>query len=96
MYISISDMTVYNAANVAANAAKVDLVYLYRVVTGVTFAHALVAPAANPIYLPGVTLPAGVNRNTKERKVFNLQDHNLAPYYNMGFILMISIFSKLT
>jgi hypothetical protein len=87
MYVSVSDMAVYNAANAAANPAKVDLVYLYRVVTGVTFAHALVAPATNPIYLPGVTLPAGVNNNTKERKVFNLQDHNLSPNQQFGIYI---------
>jgi hypothetical protein len=28
--------------------------------------------------LPGVTLPSGVNRSSKLRKVFNLQDRNLA------------------
>jgi len=87
MYISIGDTTVYNNANVAANAAKVDLIYLYRVVTGITFAHALVAPAANPIYLPGVTLPAGVSTDTKERKVFNLQDHNLSPLQQYGIYI---------
>ena len=87
MYISIGDTTIYNNANVAANAAKVDLIYLYRVVTGITFAHALVAPTANPIYLPGVTLPAGVNRDTKERKVFNLQDHNLSPLQQYGIYI---------
>lgn len=87
MYISISDTAIYTNANVAANAAKVDLIYLYRVVTGVTFAHALVAPATNPIYLPGVTLPAGVNRDTKERKVFNLQDHNLSPGQQYGIYI---------
>src|SRR5258705_9224854 len=87
MYISIGDTTVYNNATVAANAAKVDLIYLYRVVTGVTFAHALVAPTANPIYLPGVTLPSGVNRDTKERKVFNLQDHNLSPGQQYGIYI---------
>ena len=87
MYVSISDMAVYNAAGAAANAAKIDLVYLYRVVTGVTFAHALVAPTANTIYLPGVTLPAGVNNNTKERKVFNLQDHNLSPGQQYGIYI---------
>jgi hypothetical protein len=87
MYISIGDTAVYNNATVAANAAKVDLIYLYRVVTGITFAHALVAPAANPIYLPGVTLPTGVNRDTKERKVFNLQDHNLSPNQQYGIYI---------
>ena len=87
MYVSVSDMTVYNAATAAANAAKVDLVYLYRVVTGVTFAHALVAPTASTTYLPGVTLPSGVNNNTKERKVFNLQDHNLSPLQQYGIYI---------
>ena len=87
MYVSVSDMTVYNAAGAAANAAKVDLVYLYRVVTGVTFAHALVAPTASTTYLPGVTLPGGVNNNTKERKVFNLQDHNLSPLQQYGIYI---------
>jgi hypothetical protein len=76
-YISIADTTVYNTSNVAANASKIDLIYLYRP-TPATFAHALVSPAADPQYLPGVTLPAGANRSTKEKKVFNLQDFHLA------------------
>lgn len=76
-YISIAEMKIYNAATVAANAAKIDLVYLYRA-TPSTFLHALVSPAADPQYLPGVTLPAGMNRSIKIRKVFNLQDFNLA------------------
>lgn len=78
-YISIADMTVYNQAEAAANAGKIDLVYLYRNnVSTSAFNHALVSPAADPQYLPAVTLPAGVNRNSKIRKVFNLQDYNLA------------------
>jgi len=78
MYLSIADMTSYNAASAAANAAKIDLVYLYRT-TPAAYQHGLVAPAADPAaYLPGVTLPAGVNNNTKVIKVFNLQDRNLA------------------
>ena len=77
-YISIEDMKVYNAADAAANAAKIDLVYLFRNLTTSAFNHALVSPAADTIYLPGVTLPTGVNRSTKMIKVFNLQDFNLA------------------
>ena len=76
-YISIENMAVYNSADAATNAGKVDLVYLYRA-TPLPFAHALVSPAADVQYLPGVTLPAGVNRNTKMLKVFSLQDRNLA------------------
>jgi hypothetical protein len=78
MYISIEDMTVYTAAQAAANPGKIDLVYLYRVIPNVTFNHALVAPAADPIYLPGVTLPPGVNKNTKIIKNLNLRDRHLA------------------
>jgi hypothetical protein len=78
MYISLADMKAYNAADAATNAAKIDLVYLYRNLTTSAFNHALVAPAASSDYLPGVTLPAGVNRTAKLRKVFNLQDYNLA------------------
>jgi uncharacterized protein DUF4466 len=77
-YISIEDMAVYNAAAATTNANKIDLVYLFRNITTSAFNHALVSPAADATYLPGVTLPAGVNRSTKMRKVFNLQDYNLA------------------
>ena len=76
-FISIEDMAVYNATAAATNAGKIDLVYLYRA-TPTTFTHALVSPGADAAYLPGVTLPSGVNRSTKLRKVFNLQDRNLS------------------
>ncbi len=76
-YISIEDMAVYNATSAAANAGKIDLVYLYRTSPG-AFIHGLVSPAADPIYLPGVILPAGVNRSTKVRREFGVQDRNLA------------------
>ena len=78
MYISIADMTAYNATDAAAKAGSIDLVYVYRNLTTSAFNFALVSPAADAQYLPGVTLPNGVNRSTKERKTFNLQDYNLA------------------
>ena len=40
--------------------------------------HALVSPAADVQYLPGVTLPAGVNRSTKVSKAWALRDRHLA------------------
>src|SRR4051812_19930088 len=55
MYISISDTAVYNAADAANHAGSIDLVYLYRNYTTSAFAHALVAPAADTTYLPGIT-----------------------------------------
>lgn len=76
-YISLQDMAVYNADDAALHAEKIDLVYLYRSIPGVTFHHALVSPA-NSQYLPEVTLPAGVNRSTKVRKAWDLRDFHLA------------------
>lgn len=76
-FISIEDMAVYNATAAAANPDKIDLVYLYRA-SPVTFTHGLISPAADAAYLPGVTLPSGLKRSTKLRKVFGLQDRNLA------------------
>lgn len=83
-FISIGDSTVYNAAGAAANPGKIDLVYLYRNISTSAFNHALVSPAADPQYMPGVTLPAGLTRSTKLVKTFNLQDHNLAPNLQYG------------
>ena len=78
LYLSVADMAVYNAAEAASNAAKIDLVYLYRAITGITFAHALASPATDPEYLPGVTLPSGVTNNTRFVKVYGLRDQQLA------------------
>jgi len=76
-YLSIADMALYDAAGAVANASKIDLVYLYRAIPGITFTHALVSPA-NSEYLPGVTLPSGVNLSTKMQKTWALNDFNLA------------------
>lgn len=78
MYLSIADMAVYNAADAAANSAKIDLVYLYRSITGINFLHSLVSPASNPEYLPEVSLPSGVSNSTKFLKTYGLRDRHLA------------------
>jgi hypothetical protein len=77
-YFSIADMTAYDAANAAAKAASIDLVYLHRAITGINFNHALVAPAANPDFLPGITLPPGVNKDAKVTRTWALRDQHLA------------------
>ncbi|WP_031526968.1 DUF4466 family protein [Dyadobacter crusticola] len=76
-YISIEDMAVYSLADAAANASKIDLVYLYRSIPNITFSHGLVSPSAKT-YLPGVNLPAGANRTSRVQKVWNLRDFHLA------------------
>ena len=76
-YISIEDMTVYNNATIGSLTNKIDLVYLYRAAP-TTFTHALVSPGSDKAYLPGVVLPSGLYKKSKLRKVFNLQDRNLA------------------
>ena len=85
-YISIADMAIYNAATAATKADKIDLVYLYRNITTSAFNHALVSPAADAQFLPGITLPAGVNKSTQVRKAFGLQDKNLAQLQNGIYI----------
>lgn len=77
MFISIGDMKVYDAAQAAANPEKIDLVYEYRNISGASFNHALVAPAASE-YLTDITLPQGVNNNSKLIRVFGLQDRDLS------------------
>lgn len=77
-FISVADMAVYNEKDALANADKIDLVYLYRAISGISFNHALVSPGADTAYLPGVVLPSGVNRISKVRKVWNLRDFHLA------------------
>ncbi len=77
-YLSIADMAVYNTATATANADKIDLVYLYRSITGISFLHALVSPGADSQYLPAITLPSGVNRITPFWKVYGLRDQQLS------------------
>ncbi len=77
MYLSIADMALYDATTAPANASKIDLVYLYRNIAGITFTHALVSPTATE-YLPGVTLPSGLTNSTKMSKTWALNDFNLA------------------
>ena len=77
-YLSIADLALYDATTAAANAANIDLVYLYRAIPGITFTHALVSPAAPAEFLPGITLPTGVSKSTKMSKTWALNDFNLA------------------
>ena len=77
-YFSISEMQAYNAVDAAANADKIDLVYLYRAIAGITFNHALVAPTTHEDFRPGVTLPPGAGNATKIQKTWQLNDRHLA------------------
>jgi len=76
-YFSVGDMVAYTTAEAATKADKIDLVYLYRSITGITFAHALASPA-NTEYLPGITLPSGAGNSTRFWKVYGLRDRHLA------------------
>jgi hypothetical protein len=77
-FLSIADMTAYGATEAASRADRIDLVYLYRDIPNVTFAHAFVAPASDPEFRPDVMLPPGVGNNTPIRKVYGLRDRHLA------------------
>ena len=77
-YFSIADMQVYDSTDAAAIPDKIDLVYLYRSISGINFNHALVAPGADPEFLPDIILPGGVNNPTKIRQTWQLRDEHLA------------------
>jgi hypothetical protein len=74
-YISIADTAIYTAAQAVTKADKIDLVYVYR---PAPYNHSFVSPGANAQYLPGVTLPAGVNKVSKLVKAWGLRDQQLS------------------
>lgn len=77
-FFSIEDMKWYNASEAVTKADKIDLIYLYRNLPTITFGHSLVSPSADPMYLPNLTLPNGVDRKSKFVKAWQLQDQQLA------------------
>ncbi|WP_235833063.1 DUF4466 family protein [Arcticibacter tournemirensis] len=93
-YISIADMKTYDASFAAANPGKIDLVYLYRALTNVTYGHSLVAPTADPVYLPSITLPAGLTNRSKIIKAFTVRDQQLARMQYGVFVDDVDLLSK--
>ncbi|TYR36940.1 DUF4466 domain-containing protein [Sphingobacterium phlebotomi] len=83
-YISIEDMAVYDDTEATARPDKIDVLYLFRTITGITFGHSFVAPAADVMYRPGITLPNGINRNTKIQKAWNVRDIHLGANAGTG------------
>lgn len=80
-YFSIADMAAYDASAIAEMPEKADFVYLFRSIRGVAFRHAFVSPNAGNVergYLPGVNLPAGVEKSTPLLKTFSSSDQQLA------------------
>ena len=87
-YISISDMKAYTWDEVTTDpslAAAIDLIYLYRVKTGVNFGHALVSPSATA-YLEGAKVPSGATNSTKIEKQVNIRDQQLSGLQYAVFI----------
>ena len=77
-YISIADMKVYTAAEAAQMPTKIDLVYLYRSTSSITFNHALVSPVTDAQYRPDLVVPPGLANKTKISKAWGLRDFHLA------------------
>lgn len=87
-YLSIKDLKAYTKAEIDANASlasNIDLVYVYRVKTGVNFGHALVSPAATS-YLEGAAVPSGASSSTKIDKQVNIRDQQLSDKQYAVFI----------
>ncbi|GAA4447418.1 hypothetical protein GCM10023091_42250 [Ravibacter arvi] len=77
-FISIGELRVLSQEEAQANPDKIDLVYLYRSIPGITFNHSLISPGANSPYLAATNLPAAAKRISKVRKVWGLRDLHLA------------------
>jgi len=77
-YFSIADMEIYNETEALSRADKIDLVYLYKSIPGITFNHALVSPNANAEFLQGKIIPSGINSSTLIQKTYGLRDRHLA------------------
>jgi hypothetical protein len=77
-FFSVADLKWYTAAEAAANPDKIDLIYLYRALPTVTYAHSLVAPTADASYLPSFSLPVGLANKTKVVKAWTVRDQQLA------------------
>lgn len=78
-YISIKEMKVYTAAEVADNAslaAGIDVIYGYS--SKSTIGQAFYAPSASKEYLGDVVVPAGSVADTKLVKVWALRDQQLS------------------
>lgn len=93
-YLSIADMKMYNATFATANPDKIDLVYLYRAPTNVTYLHSLVAPTADPVYLPTFTMPTALKNKTKIVKAFTVRDQQLARLQFGVFVDDVDLRSK--
>jgi hypothetical protein len=76
-YISIADTAIYTPTEAAAKPTSVDLVYVYRAITGINYNHALVSPT-NVAYLEKAIVPAGATNTTKLVKVWQLRDQQLS------------------
>lgn len=78
-YVSIKEMKVYTAAEIAGNtslAAGIDLIYGYS--SKSTVGQAFYAPSASKEYLEDVVVPAGSVADTKLVKVWALRDQQLS------------------
>lgn len=77
-YFSIADMEVYDETEALSRTDKIDLVYLYRSIPGISFNHALISPDANAEFLQGKVIPSGINNSTLIQKTYGLRDRHLA------------------
>lgn len=77
-YFSIAEMEVYDETEASSRTDKIDLVYLYRSIPGISFNHALISPDANAEFLQGKVIPSGINNSTLIQKTYGLRDRHLA------------------
>lgn len=76
-YFSVADMKAYSEAEAIQNPEKIDLIYIYRLLNGVKFNHALISPS-NTEYRLNMNIPTELTNKSSLWKVYGLRDRHLA------------------
>lgn len=75
-YISLKDLKIYTAAEAAANAGNIDVIYGFS--SKSTIGHAFYAPTASAEYLDETIVPSGASSDSKLVKTWALRDQQLS------------------
>lgn len=76
-YFSVADMKSYSETEAIQNPGKIDLIYLYRPLSGVNFNHVLISPS-NSDYRQDLNVPSELTNQSMLWKVYGVRDKHLA------------------
>jgi len=78
-YLSLKNMAAYTLQEVQEQGLtdKIDLIYNYKVVTGVSYGHSFLSPGSPSEFMEGAVVPAGTNNISKVEKQVYTFDRQL-------------------